>query len=105
MQHARASFVRSGAPGFTKGQQTLIEQISATLCALEINRGGGTSENQTVPTSRLKKYRATPVIISRCALSPRKVICFGFLLTAQVVIRGGSHIVTANVCLVFLDEI
>jgi hypothetical protein len=41
MQHARASFVRSGAPGFTKGQQTLIEQISATLCALEINVGVG----------------------------------------------------------------
>jgi len=41
MQHARASFVRSGAPWFTYGQQTLIGQKSATVCALEINAGPG----------------------------------------------------------------
>jgi hypothetical protein len=39
MQPARASFVRSGAPCFTYGQQTLIEQKSSTVCALEINAG------------------------------------------------------------------
>jgi hypothetical protein len=36
---ARASVVRSSAPWFTYGQQTLIEQKSTTLCVLEINAG------------------------------------------------------------------
>jgi hypothetical protein len=33
MQHA--SFVRSGAPWFTYGQQILIEQKSTTLCTAQ----------------------------------------------------------------------
>jgi hypothetical protein len=35
----------------------------------------------------------------------RETMCFRFSLTAQVVVRRGSHIVPAEVRLVFLDEI
>lgn len=60
-------------------------------------------KNETVPDALFNDDR-TRYSPGKNALK-RETMCFRFSLTAQVVVRRYSHIVTADVRLVLLDEI